>query len=185
MVAGRKIRLAAAVSKEDARAMVGKGSNAGEAVKDRRNLYLAREGEVLDNSPAAVGVSDADMAKRRRAAEEKTSKLANPNFSVSATRLHIRNLPVSMDEKGLRALFIGAAQARTGKLPVVKQARLLRDPARADSAGLQRSRGMGFIEFEEHSAALAALRALNNSPAVFGKVRRNAPQPQPLQLTRS
>lgn len=34
--------------------------------KDRRNLYLAREGEVLPNSPAAEGVSEADMAKRQR-----------------------------------------------------------------------------------------------------------------------
>jgi len=33
-------------------------------VEDRRNLYLAKEGEILAGTPAAEGVSDADMNKR-------------------------------------------------------------------------------------------------------------------------
>jgi hypothetical protein len=41
---------------------------------------------VLPNTPAAVGVSAADMEKRMRGLTEKKQKLANPNFSVSKTR---------------------------------------------------------------------------------------------------
>jgi nucleolar protein 4 len=171
-VGGRQVQLAAAVSKEDARALgAGKAGDAA-VVKDRRNFYLAREGEVLDDSPAAVGVSEADMEKRRRAAEEKVAKLQNPNFSISSTRLHIRNLPASLDEKALRGLVLSEVQARTGKRPEVKQARLLRDNTRLDGAGQERSRGMGFVDFVKHPDALAALRALNNNPTIFGKDRR-------------
>ena len=34
--------------------------------KDRRNLYLAREGKLQPNSAAVEGVSETDMAKRQR-----------------------------------------------------------------------------------------------------------------------
>ena len=173
VVDGRQVQLATAVTKEEARALgAGKTLGDGGVVKDRRNLYLAREGEILQDSPASVGVSAADMEKRRRAAEEKMSKLQNPNFSVSSTRLHIRNVPTTMDEKTLRSLFINAVQSRTGKQPSVKQARLLRDSERLDGLGQQRSRGMGFVDFVHHQDALAALRAVNNNPTIFGKERR-------------
>ncbi len=171
-VGGRQVQLAAAVSKEDARALGAGKSGDGGVVKDRRNFYLAREGEVLDDSPAAVGVSEQDMDKRRRAAQEKVAKLQNPNFSISSTRLHIRNIPANMDEKTLRSLCVAEVSSRTGKRPEVKQARLLRDSTRLDGAGQQRSRGMGFVDFVRHQDALAALRALNNNPTIFGKERR-------------
>jgi nucleolar protein 4 len=54
----------------------------------------------------------------------------------------------------------------------VKQARLLRDTSRVNSAGTAASRGMGFVEFLQHEDALAALRAMNNNPTIFGKDRR-------------
>jgi nucleolar protein 4 len=173
VVDGRQVQLATAVTREEARAL-GAGKTVGDAavVKDRRNLYLAREGEILQDSPASVGVSAADMEKRTRAAEEKMSKLQNPNFSVSSTRLHVRNVPTTMDEKTLRSLFVNAVQARTGKQASVKQARLLRDAERLDGLGQQRSRGMGFVDFVHHQDALAALRAVNNNPTIFGKDRR-------------
>ena len=173
VVDGRQVQLATAVTREEARALgVGKTLVGGGVVKDRRNLYLAQEGEILQDSPASVGVSAADMEKRKRAAEEKMAKLQNPNFSVSSTRLHIRNVPTTMDEKTLRSLFVNAVQARTGRQPSVKQARLLRDTERLDGLGQQRSRGMGFVEFAQHQDALAALRAVNNNPTIFGKDRR-------------
>ena len=172
IVDGRQVQLATAVTREEARALgVGK-SVGGAVVKDRRNLYLAQEGEILQDSPASVGVSAADMEKRKRAAEEKMQKLQNPNFSVSSTRLHVRNVPTTMDEKTLRSLFVNAVHTRTGRQPSVKQARLLRDTERLDGLGQQRSRGMGFVEFAQHQDALAALRAVNNNPTIFGKDRR-------------
>ena len=141
------------------------------AVKDKRGLLLAREGEILEGSPAAVGVSASDMAKRKRAAEERAEKLRNPNISVSSTRLHFRNLPASLDEKELKRLCVAAVVARLGAQPVVR-ARLLRDPAKLDAAGAPRSRGLGFVDMASHEHALAALRHLNNNPTLFGANRR-------------
>ena len=167
LVGGRRIKLARAVSQEEARSLAaGKA-----AVKDKRGLLLAREGEILEGSPAAVGVSASDMAKRKRAAEERAEKLRNPNISVSRTRLHFRNLPASLDEKELKRLCVAAVVERTGAQPVVR-ARLLKDPTKLDAAGAPRSRGLGFVDMASHEHALAALRHLNNNPTLFGANRR-------------
>ena len=170
---GRRTQLAMAVSKEEARS-IGAGKQLGATSahpNDRRCLYLAREGEILDGSAAAVGVSSADMVKRRRAAEEKAEKLRNPNFSVSQTRLHIRNLPTSVVERELKQLCVDAVRERLGLRPAVT-ARIMRDDSRLDSSGASRSRGMAFIDMAEHEHALYALRFLNNNPMLFGKERR-------------
>lgn len=139
---------------------------------DKRNLYLAREGEVPLGSPAAVGVSVDDMAKRQQAAEEKAEKLKNPNYHVSSTRLFIRNMPGAVDEKRLRRLIAEAVEPRTGKAPEVVGAHVMRDAARVDKAGNAKSRGSAFVEFSNHPDALCALRALNNNPLVFTRERR-------------
>jgi len=169
VVCGRRAQLAMAVSKEEARS-IGAGKAAGPA-RDRRNLYLAREGDILDGSAASVGVSQADMAKRRRAAEEKAEKLRNPNFSISKTRLLVRNLPASFGEREMKKLCVDAVREQLGVRPTV-QARLLRDSTRLDGDGAPRSRGMAFIDLDEHPHALCVLRFLNNNPMVFGKERR-------------
>ena len=41
-------------------------------------------------------------------AEEKKLKLKSPNFIVSSTRLSVRNLPASWDEKKVKDLFVAA-----------------------------------------------------------------------------
>lgn len=54
--------------------------------KDKRNLYLAKEGLVLPGSAAAKGLSKADLLKRQKAEAEKKAKLENTNYFVSKTR---------------------------------------------------------------------------------------------------
>ena len=54
--------------------------------KDKRNLYLAKEGLILPGSEAAQGLSKADLLKRQKAEAEKKAKLENPNNFVSSTR---------------------------------------------------------------------------------------------------
>lgn len=54
--------------------------------KDKRNLYLAKEGLILPGSTAAQGLSKADLLKRKKAETEKKAKLENPNYFVSKTR---------------------------------------------------------------------------------------------------
>ena len=53
-------------------------------------------------------MSATDRSKRKRAAEEKNTKLRSPNFSVSQTRLSVRNIPFTLQEKELKQLFIAA-----------------------------------------------------------------------------
>lgn len=53
---------------------------------DKRNLYLAAEGIITRNSPAAEGLTDLDFKKREKSLAEKKAKLKNPNYFVSRTR---------------------------------------------------------------------------------------------------
>ena len=71
----------------------------------------AREGAIEEGSPAWEALSVGDRGKRKRAAEEKNLKLRSPNFSVSRTRLSLRNIPQSLDERGVKQLFMAAVSS--------------------------------------------------------------------------
>ena len=108
---------------------------------------------------------------RTAPAEEKRLKLRSPNFVVSATRLSVRNIPRSWTEAQLRSLFLAAVRERASKEhPRVKQAKILVEAEAKGPDGAPRSKGIGFVEFEDPSHALAALRQLNNNPQAWGKV---------------
>jgi RNA recognition motif-containing protein len=49
---------------------------------------------------------------------------------------------------------------------------VLRDLEALDEEGQAKSRGIGFVEFEEHEHALACLRQLNNNPNVISAIKR-------------
>ncbi|GER28281.1 RNA-binding protein [Striga asiatica] len=89
---------------------------------DHRNLYLAKEGLIMEGMPAAEGVSASDMAKRKKLHEDKNAKLQSPNFRVSRTRLIVYNVPKNMNEKDLRQLFLNAVVSRaTKQKPSIRQ----------------------------------------------------------------
>ena len=179
-VAGRRLSLALAVSASEAAGLAaakakedGKGRRHRDGPRDNRNLYLASEGQIHEEGSAAQGVSQGDIQKRRRAKEEQAMKLKNPNFFISKTRLQVRNVPLDVDQKKLKSIFVEAVKRRaTQANPRVLHAKLLYDPTRPDANGKPRSRGIGFVEFDEHEHALAALRSLNNNPDVFTAARR-------------
>jgi nucleolar protein 4 len=54
--------------------------------RDKRNLYLAKEGVIMPGTEAAAGLSKSDLQKRQKAEEEKKAKLKMPHFIVSKTR---------------------------------------------------------------------------------------------------
>ncbi len=54
-------------------------------------------------------------AKRKRAAEEKNTKLRSPNFIISRTRLSVRNIPPDYTEGQLRRMFTAAVKERATK----------------------------------------------------------------------
>jgi len=118
-------------------------------------------------------MSKGDQEKRSRASREKATKLRSPNFYISTTRLSLRNLPYTMDEKALKTLVVAAVKERASKAnPHVKQVKVLRDPTKKDSKGNPQGKGIAFAEFSDPEHALCALRQLNNNPAPFGKDRR-------------
>ncbi|MCD7462959.1 hypothetical protein HAX54_049683 [Datura stramonium] len=140
---------------------------------DHRNLYLAKEGLILEGTPAAEGVSVSDMSKRKGLQERKIIKLKSPNFHVSRTRLIIYNLPKSMTEKQLKTLCIDAVTSRaTKQKPVIRQIKFLKDVKKGQVVAKNHSRGVAFLEFSEHEHALVALRVLNNNPETFGPEHR-------------
>ncbi|XP_070391322.1 RNA-binding protein 28 isoform X2 [Dermacentor albipictus] len=132
--------------------------------KDRRNLYLAREGLVRPGTEAAQGVSPQDMAKRAKLQARKRKLLANLHYFVSPTRLSVHNLPPSVDDRKLRALFLENAP-HGARITEARVMRNLKSPT-------AESYGYGFVTFTKHEDALAALRELNNNPGTFGPKKR-------------
>ncbi|KAJ0680620.1 putative RNA recognition motif domain, nucleotide-binding alpha-beta plait domain superfamily [Helianthus annuus] len=135
---------------------------------DHRNLYLAKEGLILEGTPAAEGVSESDISKRRSLEQKKATKLKSPNFHVSKTRLIMYNVPKSMNDKQLKKLCLDAVTSRaTKQKPMIRQIKLLKDSVKGKEVSKNHSRGVAFIEFSEHQHALVALRVLNNNPETF------------------
>ncbi|CAN7017502.1 unnamed protein product [Brassica oleracea var. botrytis] len=140
---------------------------------DHRNVYLAKEGQILEGTPAAEGVSAEDMDRRRRLHENKMKKLQSPNFHVSKTRIVIYNLPKSMNEMQLQKLLVDAVTSRaTKQKPTVRQIKFLQNEKKGKVDTKNYSRGVAFVEFTEHDHALVALRVLNNNPETFGPQHR-------------
>lgn len=175
LVCGQKVLADVALSKDDARALALNKGTLGKAGADRRNLYLAVEGQIREGDAAWELVPAGDRPRRKRAAEDKALKLKSPNFSISRTRLAVRNIPASMDEATLKKLALKAVLAHASKAqPRVKQAKILMEETAAGGGGRghAKSRGRGFVEFTEHEHAMAALRHLNNNPIPFGSQHR-------------
>lgn len=60
-------------------------------------------------------------ARRKRAAEERNTKLKSPNFLLSRTRLSVRNIPPTWTEAQLKGLFAKAVKQRATKAePVIR-----------------------------------------------------------------
>eukprot|EP00771_Trimastix_marina_P000283 gnl/Trimastix_PCT/1300.p1 GENE.gnl/Trimastix_PCT/1300~~gnl/Trimastix_PCT/1300.p1 ORF type:complete len:1485 (+),score=411.14 gnl/Trimastix_PCT/1300:243-4457(+) len=156
---GRIIDAAPAVSRNDAKKI--KETGVKPVDKDKRNLYLAREGAIMIDSPAAAGMTPSDWARRNRCDMEKKMKLQKPGTFVSTTRLCIHNLPPQITESMLQEMFRKAAH--TG----VRQAKIVRDRTRVDAKGLGHSMGFGFVQFDQHNSALKALRSINNNPTAL------------------
>ncbi|XP_037087780.1 RNA-binding protein 28-like, partial [Pollicipes pollicipes] len=136
--------------------------------KDRRNLYLAREGLVREGSRAAEGVSRADLNKRVGLEKWKTKMLKNLNMFVSTVRLCVHNVPADVDDAKLRQIFQSGAPAGAQ----ITEARVMRDRRDVTSHPRGQSKEYGFVTFAEHEQSLAALRNINNNPEIFTQNRR-------------
>ncbi|XP_074319581.1 uncharacterized protein LOC141656542 [Silene latifolia] len=166
---GRQLKVLKALDKKSAHNKAIEKSN--NEIQDQRNLYLAKEGLILEGTPAAEGVSAEDLAKRQTLQQKKMTKLQSPNFHVSKTRLIIYNLPKSMRPKELKKLCIDAITSKASKqTPVIRQIKFLNNVK--DGKVKSFSRGVAFVEFAEHQHAIVTLRVLNNNPEPFGPQHR-------------
>jgi len=163
-----------ALPKKEAKKMTNEAQKMeGKQPKDKRNLYLAREGFIRPGSDAAEGVSAADMNRRMKLVSLKKQKLKNTNFFISDTRLSVHNLPAACDEKKLRKIFLDAVVKNGVKGAKITECRIMRDGGRVSAAkGQGKSRGFGFVTFATHDHALVALRHVNNNPDIVGDKRR-------------
>lgn len=136
--------------------------------RDSRNLYLVKEGVVLAGSPAAAGVSSADMAKRLQLEQWKSQILRNLNMFVSRGRLVVHNLPPTLDDAMLRKIF----ERHGNPNAIIREARVMRDLKNVDAKGVGKSKEYGFVSYTKHEDALKALRAINNNPNIFSNNKR-------------
>ncbi|XP_013421766.1 RNA-binding protein 28 isoform X2 [Lingula anatina] len=164
---GRKLLVSLAVDRNKAAELKKKDTE--KQSKDNRNLHLAREGMIRAGTQAAEGLSQSDLSKRMKVEMLKRQKLKNPNVFISPVRLCIRNLPVRIDDKELKKMFLKAAQDRKAK---IVESRIMRDFSQVNSQGEAKSKGYGFVTFTDHEHALKALNATNNSPDLFGEKKR-------------
>ncbi|CAD1472099.1 unnamed protein product, partial [Heterotrigona itama] len=136
--------------------------------KDSRNLYLVKEGVVLAGSPASIGVSVADMAKRLQIEQWKSQILRNLNMFVSRVRLVVHNLPLTLNDDKFRKIF----EHHSPSTAVIREARVMRNLKNVDIKGVGKSKEYGFISFTKHEDALETLRNVNNNPNIFTSKRR-------------
>ena len=83
---GHKLLVSIALSRGKAQQMIQDKKDTKKEPRDKRNLYLAREGFIIPGSQAAEGLSKADLLKRQKAEADKKAKLKNPEYFVSTNR---------------------------------------------------------------------------------------------------
>eukprot|EP00038_Savillea_parva_P007847 m.172890 g.172890 ORF g.172890 m.172890 type:complete len:920 (+) comp13603_c0_seq1:300-3059(+) len=170
---GRTLNIVQAVDRRDAANMANSNAQKREEekankVKDNRNLYLLRQGLIMNNTPAYAQLSSHDKALRRKLEMEAKAKITSPNLSVSKTRVSVHNMPLTLTEAELRKIVTGCCKLK-GRL---LQAKVVRSKDRLGPDGKLRSKGFGFLEFAEHDDALAVIQAMNNSPKYFDPKKR-------------
>ncbi|KAI9555159.1 hypothetical protein GHT06_017674 [Daphnia sinensis] len=136
--------------------------------KDKRNLFLAREGFIRPGTLAAQGVSPTDMAKRQQNELWKKQMLRNLHMFISRERLCVHNLPPSLSDQQLAKLF----KKHSSPDAKIVEARVMRNMKVIGEGNIHPSKGYGFVTFAKHEDALLALRNINNNPNVFSKDKR-------------
>lgn len=108
----RSLKVEIAVSREEAKNIASKIEVESEKVKDKRNIYLLKEGLIKKDSKEAKDVPDAQLKVREDSYIARQKKLKKQlHLFVSRTRLSIRNLGKRPDEKWLKDLALREVDA--------------------------------------------------------------------------
>ncbi|GAM25555.1 hypothetical protein SAMD00019534_087300 [Acytostelium subglobosum LB1] len=163
MVNGRALIINSAVDHQKAREF--KDNKV--AKVDKKNKKLLDIGKVLPQSELGQTFNDRDWQIRNVAEREANTKLKlNPNYYVSPTRLCFRNLPNYVTDSQLKAVCFRTLKEKKTKAKIIC-AKVAVDKERLNAAGKPKSKGYGFVEVDDHQAALDLLHSLNNSTKVF------------------
>lgn len=107
---GRVLDVIKAVSRDEAVEKKEEGDKV-KHKKDKRNVYLIREGVIFPNSPAGKALSEADQERRMKSFNTRRKLLeSNPSLYISKTRLSIRQIPLYVTDKVLKRLAIHAVK---------------------------------------------------------------------------
>lgn len=151
---GRVLQITQAVEKSQAN----KFTEAGNAHRDRRDkdkrrLYLLSEGTIASNTKLWESLPPSEQTMRESSLKQRKALIeGNPSLSLSLTRLSVRNIPRSIDSKGLKALareaVVGfATELKQGKRQRLSQEELERggeDMINADLA--RKNAGKGIVK---------------------------------------
>ncbi|CAJ0905919.1 11819_t:CDS:2 [Entrophospora sp. SA101] len=190
---GRVLSIVKAVDRTEAKKLM-ENNKVKRQSQDKRNLYLMKEGVIFPDTFAAKNLPKSEFNKRFDSFTYRKNLLTkNPNLYISKTRLSIRNLPLTVDERQLKELAINSIQKFKNEVKNderedlsageksegwnkkvhIIQAKIIRSKDRIDPKTQKpKPKGYGFIETTYHSHALAILRYLNNNPEIYGDGKR-------------
>lgn len=174
MLDGRNIDILQAIPKMTAKEISDKSIDE-KKLNDKRNLYLLKESSIDMDSPDGKDMSLMDKQKRIKATQESSVKLKNLNCFISKTRISIRNMPLTLDEKELRSIifqYLNKAYPEFKSSRNIKQVKIMKSDERKTAAGKARSLGYAFVEFSDHKYALSLIRKLNNKKDIFTPDKR-------------
>mmetsp|Transcript_37125 Transcript_37125/g.60505 ORF Transcript_37125/g.60505 Transcript_37125/m.60505 type:complete len:790 (-) Transcript_37125:129-2498(-) len=151
-LAGRPLFVTPAVERTRAKDLVDVTEKEKNTKTDKRHLYLAREGIIMEND-GEVELPKTDRNKRERAEKEKKTKLKSPLFFVSPTRLSVRNLFRGSDDE-----------------PAVSEQQLRKELQKAANKGVK----MGLVGAEDGDPTLFPIGwpKQDNLPPAFVRVCR-------------
>lgn len=117
---GRVLQISQAVEKSQANKFTEEGNaHRDRRDKDKRRLYLLSEGTIASNTKLWESLPPSEQTMRESSLKQRKALIeGNPSLSLSLTRLSVRNIPRSIDSKGLKAL---AREAVVGFATELKQ----------------------------------------------------------------
>jgi nucleolar protein 4 len=151
----RQLIIIAAVDKKAA----GKLKDASTESFDRRSLNLIKESSLLkfvkSYPKKVIDERESEIKDRLRLLKREQ------NLFISDTRLSLRHLPVSVDEKRLKAFIKTSLAASQAAKTRIAQVKIVRDANDKN----HRSKGFGFVQLDDAKAALHLVRWLISDPA--------------------
>ncbi|KAJ3230188.1 RNA recognition motif-containing protein [Chytriomyces hyalinus] len=193
----RFLNLTVAVSKQESAKLTSEGVKDRRANDRRHMYLIKEGVIFQNSKEAEGILPTELSKRQKSYTERKRLLASNPNLFLSRTRLSVRNLGLKVAEYGLKRAAIlsvkrfweevkarkrkgleeevleedkqdGLEPPGTDRRIIVKTSKIMLDNTKIDPVTKKgRSKGFGFLEFENHSDALACLRYMNANPFVF------------------